>query len=360
MSRPTIPLASPIIGIQEYVNVFRVLRSGMLAQGTQVAKLEFEFSNILSGRSCVAVNSGTSGLVTALLAIGVRAGDEVLVPSFTFAATANAVALIGATPIFVDIDTKTYNLDINDVKAKVTRKTKVIMPVHLFGLCANMQEILDLARQHDLKIVEDASQAHLASIDGVQAGTFGDAAVFSFYATKNMTTGEGGMISFKSEEHARIARMVRNQGMEKKYQNEIVGFNFRMTDIQAAIGLAQLKKLSKWTDRRIENAAVLFERIRVENLPLVQVGYKHVFHQFTIRVKTNRDEFIHKLKNSGVESGVYYPTPVHLLPAFNSGLRLKATESASAEVLSLPVHPSLKKSDLKRIADSVNRAWESQ
>ena len=360
MNKPIIRLAKPIIGLSEYANVVKVLRSGKLAQGSQVKNLEERFSSILENRSCVAVNSGTSGLVTALLAIGVQPNDEVLVPSFTFAATANAVRIVGALPVFVDIDSQTFNLDVKDARAKVTSKTSAILTVHLFGLCSNMPEIAQLADEKSLKIIEDASQAHLASIHGRQAGTFGDAAVFSFYPTKNMTTGEGGLISFKRDTDARVARMIRNQGMEKKYENEIVGFNFRMSDLHAAIGLAQFKKLPHWTEKRIKNAEFLSRKIESDVTPITPTGYKHVFHQFTIRVKSNREGFMQKLENAGIESGVYYPTPVHELTPYRADLKLEFTEAASKQVVSLPVHPSLSNRDLNRIVEVVNRALGSK
>jgi perosamine synthetase len=245
-----IPAAKPLIGVEEREAVDRVLQSGMLAQGPEVAAFETEFSAIVGNRHCVAVNSGTSGLHMALEAIGMDTGDEVIVPSFTFAATANSVALTGATPVFVDIDPKTFNIDPKAIEAAITPRTKAIQPVHLYGQPASMKEIMDIAKRHNLLVVEDAAQAHMASFDGVPVGAIGDAGIFSFYPTKNMTSGEGGMITTASDEIARQSRLLRNQGMEKRYENEIVGFNTRMTDIHAAIGRVQLRKLAKWTKQR--------------------------------------------------------------------------------------------------------------
>ena len=350
----SIPLAKPIITRAERRAVDRVLRSGNLAQGPEVAAFEKDFSNVVEGRECVAVNSGTSALHVALLALGIGPGDEVIVPSFTFAATANSVALAGATPVFVDIDRETFNIDPKGIERAITSRTKAIQVVHLYGLPANMNEVMKLAAQHKLRVIEDAAQAHLASINGKPVGTFGDAAAFSFYPTKNMTSGEGGMIVFAEAENARIAKLLRNQGMEKRYQNEVVGFNLRMTDIHAAIGRQQLRKLSTWTAKRQANAALLSSMITEVTTPHIPASYSHVFHQYTIRAPWNRDAFSARLNQVGIGNGVYYPTQVHKLPSFLREMTLPYTQSATEEVISLPVHPSLSKKDLTRIADAVN------
>ncbi len=353
-----IPIAKPLIGKRDIRAVVKVLKSGSLAQGPQVAKFEKDFSRLVNDRECVAVNSGTSALQVALLALGIGSGDEVIVPSFTFAATANSVALTGATPVFVDIDPKTYNLDPALIEAAITKKTKAIQVVHLYGLPADMPKIVEIAKRHNLLVIEDAAQAHLASINGQPVGTFGDAAIFSFYPTKNMTSGEGGMIVFANSAHTRIARLLRNQGMETRYQNEIVGFNLRMTDIHAALGISQLKQVLKWTQIRQDNASYLSSKIINVEVPVVPVGFNHVYHQYTIRIRNNRDLFAQKLTELGVGNSVYYPTQVHKLPSFNQNLRLVNTQEATEQVLSLPVHPSLSKKDLNKVANSVNRVGE--
>ena len=219
MKNSHIPIAKPIIGRDVRRAVNKVLRSGNLTQGPEVLAFEREFSLLVNERECVAVNSGTSALHIALLSLGIGVGDEVIVPSFTFAATANSVALTGAKPVFVDIDISTYNIDSNLIEKAITPLTKAIQVVHLYGLPADMIRIVEIAKRHNLLIIEDAAQAHSASINDQPVGTFGDAAAFSFYPTKNMTSGEGGMIVFKDKEPARIARLYRNQGMEKRYQN---------------------------------------------------------------------------------------------------------------------------------------------
>ena len=355
-----IPLAKPIIGRTEIREVKKVLKSGNLAQGPYVRKFEEDFSAHMEGRPCVAVNSGTSALHLALLSLGIGPGDEVIVPSFTFAASANSIALTGAVPVFVDINLETFNLSVAEVEKLISKKTKAIMVVHLFGLPASINQICKIAEKYGLLVIEDAAQAHLANIQMKNVGTFSDAAVFSFYPTKNMTTGEGGMIVFSNNQAERMARLYRNQGMETRYQNEVVGFNLRMTEIQAAIGIHQLKTLPAWTEKRKENAEILSKNISspIVVLPTAPTGYSHVYHQYTVRILKNRDLVSQTLSDEGIGNAVYYPTQVHKLPSFASTLELPNTEQATKEVLSLPIHPSLKKSDLKRISSSVNRIAE--
>lgn len=359
MTKEFIPPAKPIIGDDERAAVDRVMRSGMIAQGPEVAAFEQEFADVLvGGRASVAVNSGTSGLHLGLLAAGVGPGDEVIVPSFTFAATANAIALTGATPVFVDIEPEYFSLDPDAVEAAITPRTKGIMPVHLYGHPAKMDELGALARQRGLAIYEDAAQAHGAELNGKRVGTFGDFAMFSLYPTKNMTSGEGGMVTCSTPEIVRAVKLYRNQGMETQYENEIIGFNSRMTDIHAAIGRVQLTKVGAWTMQRQQNAAFLTENLKGVIVPRVAEGAVHVYHQYTIRVPEDRDQFSAALKAEfGVGNGVYYPVPIHRLSSlskFAPHLDLPETEKAAAEVISLPVHPSLSDGDLERIVDAVN------
>lgn len=349
-----IAAARPVIGDEERRAVDRVLRSGTIAQGPEVAAFEAEFSAVVDHRSCVAVNSGTSALHLALLALGVQAGDEVVVPSFTFAATANAVRLVGAVPVFADIDPASFCLDPAAVEAAVTPRTRALLPVHLYGHPANMLGLRAVAARHDLLVLEDAAQAHAASIDGRPVGAFGDAGAFSFYPTKNMTSGEGGMVTTADGDVARMVRLLRNQGMERRYENEVVGFNTRMTDLHAAIGRVQLRRLEAWTDVRRRNARHLDQLLENVVVPPVADGVRHVYHQYTIRVPSDRDGFAAALADRGVGSGVYYPTPVHRLPSFGVDADLPVTEVAAAEVLSLPVHPSLTPDDIEQVAAAVN------
>lgn len=353
MKNHKIRLASPDIGKLEIRAVTRVLKSKNLAQGPEVLKFESLFSKHVSELECVAVNSGTSALLLGLIALGIGENDEVIVPSFTFAATANAVVLAGGTPIFADIDQTTFNIDIDSVKSRITSKTRAIIAVHLYGLPANMVALSQLCKEKGLFLIEDAAQAHLASIDGVNVGTFGDVSAFSFYPTKNMTTGEGGMVVAKDPMVARRVRLLRNQGMEVKYQNEIAGFNMRMTDISAAIGIVQLGKLERLTDKRRSNAKFYIDNLPVEVTPKSPHGFLHVYHQFTLRVK-NRDSLIEVLKNSNIDSAVYYPTLVHSLPAYMLKIDLPNSKTISEEVISIPVHPDLSSKDLRKVVSVIN------
>ncbi|MFE4227719.1 DegT/DnrJ/EryC1/StrS family aminotransferase [Arthrobacter sp. NPDC056886] len=356
MSLDFIPAAKPIIGDEERAAVDAVLASGMLAQGKQVAEFETEFSSVLvDGRAAVAVNSGTSGLHLGLLAAGVGPGDEVIVPSFTFAATGNAVALTGATPVFADIELDHYTLDTDHVASLITEKTKGIMPVHLYGHPFDVEGLGRLAAERGLDLYEDAAQAHGASFNGKKVGSFGTFAMFSLYPTKNMTSGEGGMVTTSDAAVEHKLRLLRNQGMQKQYENEIVGFNARMTDLHAAIGRVQLTKVLGWTAQRQQNAAFLDANLENVGTPAVKAGAGHVYHQYTIRVTEDRDGLAKALRDEyNIGTGVYYPVPNHRLPSFNRTEDLPNTETAAKEVLSLPVHPSLSQDDLERIVAAVN------
>ena len=351
-----IPPAKPIIGDEERAAVDRVLRSGMLAQGPEVKAFEEEYSAHFGlGRACVAVNSGTSGQHLGLLSSGVGAGDEVIVPSFTFAATCNSVALTGATPVFADIDADDFNLSPEAIEASITERTVGVMPVHLYGHPAKMDRIMQIAHRHGIQVFEDAAQAHGASLNGTPVGAFGSFAMFSLYPTKNMTSGEGGMVSVATSEIERLLRLYRNQGMERQYHNEVVGFNARMTDIHAAIGREQLKKVGGWTAQRQANAAFLTENLVGVTKPPVAEGAVHVYHQYTVRVPDDRDGFAASLREQyQVGSGMFYPVPNHQLAPFRVDVDLPETARAAAECLSLPVHPSLSQGDLERIVTAVN------
>jgi len=348
--------AKPLIGDEEIAAVERVMRSGMLAQGAEVASFEEEFAEHFGlGRACVAVNSGTSGLHLGLLSAGIKAGDEVIVPSFTFAATANSVALAGATPVFADIDADSFCLSAAAVEAAVTDKTVGIMPVHLYGHPADMPAIQAVADKHGLQVFEDAAQAHGASLGGIPVGAFGAFGMFSLYPTKNMTSGEGGMVSVANAQIEHLMRLYRNQGMERQYENEVVGFNARMTNIHAAIGRVQLTKVGAWTKQRQDNAAFLSANLEGVTTPPVADGAVHVYHQYTVRVPGDRDGLAKALKAEyNIGSGMFYPVPNHRLETFKVDVDLPETERAAKECLSLPVHPSLSQDDLERIVTGVN------
>ena len=370
MSLEFIPAARPLIGAEERAAVDAVLTGGMVVQGPQVAAFEEEFSaRVVGGAHCVAVNSGTSAQHLAALASGAGADREaeVIVPSFTFAATANSVAITGARPVFADIDPVTFTLDPASVEAAVTERTIAIEVVHLYGLPADMPEILDIARRHGLAVWEDCAQAHAAAIDDEPVGAFGAWGSFSFYPTKNMTSLEGGMVSTADAELARRVRLLRNQGMERQYANEVVGLNNRMTDVAAAVGRVQLTRLAGWTAARRANAAALDAGLADAPgvvTPHVPPGYTHVYHQYTIRLEgasaAERDEVARALREQWrVGTGVYYPIPNHRLPSlapYAPGVDLPGTERAARECLSLPVHPSLSEADLERIVRAVGAA----
>mgnify|MGYP001015888389 FL=1 len=370
MSLEFIPAARPLIGAEERAAVDAVLAGGMVVQGPQVAAFEEEFSaRVVGGAHCVAVNSGTSAQHLAALASGAGADREaeVIVPSFTFAATANSVAITGARPVFADIDPVTFTLDPASVEAAVTERTIAIEVVHLYGLPADMPEILDIARRHGLAVWEDCAQAHAAAIDDEPVGAFGAWGSFSFYPTKNMTSLEGGMVSTADAELARRVRLLRNQGMERQYANEVVGLNNRMTDVAAAVGRVQLTRLAGWTAARRANAAALDAGLADAPgvvTPHVPPGYTHVYHQYTIRLEgasaAERDEVARVLREQWrIGTGVYYPIPNHRLPSlapYAPGVDLPGTERAARECLSLPVHPSLSEADLERIVRAVGAA----
>lgn len=351
-----IPAAKPLIGLEERRAVDAVLEGGGLAQGPEVAAFEREFGDVLvAGASVTAVNSGTAALHLALVALGLGPGDEVIVPSFTFAATANAVRLVGAEPVFVDIDPLTYCVDPSAVRAAVTPATRAIMPVHLYGHPADMTAIARIAEEHELLVVEDAAQAHGARWAGARVGSSSDAAAFSLYPTKNMTAGEGGMVSTRDAAVDRMLRLLRDQGMEQRYANEVIGFNARMTDIHAAIGRVQLRKVLGWTAQRQANAAYFSRELDGVVTPTTDPRAEHVFHQYVVRVPSDRDGFAAALRSEfGIGTGVYYPTPVHRLPSFAHDLDLPETERAASEVLALPVYPTLTLSQLDRVVEAVN------
>lgn len=358
-----VPIAKPIIGEEEIENVVEVLKSGMIAQGPKVMEFEEKFANWIGAKYGIATNSGTSALHVALLACGIGEGDEVITTPFTFIASGNAIVYTGATPVFADIDLDTYTINPDKIEDLITDKTKAILPVQLYGQAADMDKIREIAEKHDLKIIEDAAQAHGAEYNGEKVGTLGDMACFSFYPTKNMTTSEGGMITTDDEELAKKAQMFRAHGASERYHHDEIGYNFRMTDIAAAIGLAQLKVIDEFNDKRISNANYLNEQLKdVEGIvtPKSPDNYKHVYHQYTILVeKGNRDEWVEFLTNKGIGTGIHYPIPLYNQPIYKKlGIEgdCPLAEKAADNVISLPVHPSLTKEDLDLVVDAVKEA----
>ncbi len=355
MFSTVIPIAKPLIGEEEKKAVMEVLSSGMLAQGEKVAVFEKSFAEFIGVKHAIATSNGTTALHAALVGLGIGPGDEVITTSFTFIATANAIKMAGATPVFIDIDEKTFNLDPSKIEAAITSKTKAIMPVHLFGLPAAMDLIITIAQKYNLKIIEDACQAHGADIRGKKAGSFG-VGCFSFYGTKNMTTGEGGMITTNDDQLASKLRKIISHGSERRYVHSSLGYNYRMTDLAAAIGIEQFKKLNYFTHKRKENAKRLTTGLpNTTGLVVPSIVDGHVFHQYTLRVTPDfplsREKLIEHLASRGIASSVFYPIPIHQQEAYHdyNQQRLPITEQTSHEVISLPVHPDLTDDAIKRI-----------
>jgi len=352
-----IPIARPDLGAEEIAAVTDVLNSGMVAQGRKVAELEAQWAELVGVKHAIAMGNGTLALMSIFTGIGLEPGDEVITVAHTFAATANAILFTGATPVFVDIEPDTYLIDAKKIEAAITPRTRAICPVHLFGLVADMDMIRAIADRHGLIVVEDACQAHGATYRGRKAGSFGHGA-FSLYATKNMTTAEGGFVTTDDDRLADWLRLYRNQGMRTRYDFEMLGFNFRLTDIAAAIGLAQLAKLERNTARRqaiAERYDEFFAALPVR-LPVTPDGRTHVFHQYTVEVGAERDAIVAELREAGVGADVYYPIPVHRQEyIMERGLHadLPVTDAAAARTLALPVFPGLTDAEQRQVIDAV-------
>lgn len=360
----------PILDVEEMRAVAKVIRSGILTNkrgsGQQVTKFESSFAKYVGTKFAVAVNSGTAALHAALLAAGVGKGDEVIVPSFTFVATAEMVALTGARPVFVDIDPTSYCIDPEEVEAAITSRTKAIIPVHLYGLSVDMDPIMDLAEDHNLIVIEDAAQAHGAEYRGKRTGSLGHIGCFSFYGSKSMVTGEGGMLTTNSREFSDAAANVRNHGEDRLYQSSMLGHNYRMPELEAAIGYVQLKKLPKFLEERSKNAEFLREAFSLSDelqLPFEPSDSKHGWYVYTVRLRranaARRNNVLRRIREHRVDCQIYYPRPVHqqlyYRKTFDS-FKLPKTETAARQVFSLPIHPSLGEKELKRIVNAVKSA----
>jgi len=368
-----IPINKPIIDEEEIQAVIKVLRSGILTEksghGPFASKFEKAFANYIGSKYAVSFNSGTSALHAALLAAGVGPKDEVIVPSFTFVATAEVVVLAGARPIFVDIDPKTYCMDPKEVKNAISGRTKAIIPVHLYGHPCDMDPLIECAHEHGIIMIEDAAQAHGAEYKGKKAGILGDLACFSFYATKNMTTGEGGMITTNSEEFMETVRLIRSHGEKEPYKSVIVGHNYRLPEIEAAIGLVQLGKLPRFLKARRKNAMFLMKELAsVESLqmPVEYNVYKHSWYLFTVRLKGAnskiRNKMVRKLREEYVGAAIYYPIPIHKMPYYLElfgKVNLPETEEAAQQAISLPVHPAIREVELDHIVNAVKKVVAS-
>jgi perosamine synthetase len=352
-----IPIAKPIIGQEEQDAIIEVIHSGQLVQGARVHEFENRFAKLCGAEYAIATSSGTTALHIALMAHGVGSGDEVITSPFSFIASANCALYVGARPVFADIEPDYFTIDPAEIEKHVTPHTKAILPVHLYGQACDMDAILEIAQKHNLSVIEDACQAHGTMYKGRPVGSFGTAC-YSLYATKNITTIEGGMIVTNDAQVAERARMIRSHGSPRIYEHVMLGYNMRMTDLNAAIGLVQLNKLQAWNSARRENAAYLtagLEKVSGVTPPKLRAGCEHIFHQYTIRI-ANRDLAAQKLKEKGVGVGIHYPTPIHQQPYYKQlGYvdSLPVAEAASREVLSLPVHPSLTKDDLDYIINTI-------
>jgi dTDP-4-amino-4,6-dideoxygalactose transaminase len=362
----SISVAAPQIGDEERAAVLDVLDSGQLAQGPVVGAFEREFAAWCGVRHAVALNSGTAALHLLMLAHGVKEGDEVITSAFTFVASANAALFVGARPVFVDIEAESFCLDPSRVEAAITERTRAIMPVDLYGHPAQIDLLREIADRHGLVLIEDACQAHGAAIGDRKAGALGASASFSFYPTKNMTTAEGGMVTTDDPGVAETVAVLRQHGAANRYHHDVLGYNFRMTDIAAAIGRAQLGKVDRFNETRRRNASILdagLDGVEGVVIPVQRPGYRHVYHQYTVRIERDRDGFQKRLGALGVGSAIHYALPVHRQPLYlglgYGTVSLPQTERAAAQVLSLPVHPSLTDSDLDRIIESVRKVAET-
>ena len=363
-----IPVNMPLIGDEEVEAVVKVLRSGLLTgrvqSGFWIKKLEDGFSKFVKAKHAYAVNSGTAALHLSLMAAGVGIGDEVIVPSFTFIATAEAVALVGAKPVFVDIESDSYNIDPEKIENALTENTKAVIPVDLYGLPADMAPVREIADAHNLTIIEDAAQAHGATYEAKPAGSYADVACWSFYASKNMTTGEGGMITTSKEEYAEKIPYMRAHGEKEEYYSSMLGHNFRMPEMEGAVGCVQLQKLPGFLEARRNNAMRLTEMlggVKRLQLPDEPRGFGHSWYLYTVRLKgasrAERDGVVEKLRQKGIGATVYYRVPIHLMPYYRQfcNYRLPETEKAAEQVFSLPVHPAVTTEQISYIAETVTK-----
>ncbi len=357
-----IPVARPLVGEEEIAAVADVMRSGMLAQGSVVTEFESRFADYCGAAHAVGVNSGTAALHAALLAAGVGPGDSVVVPAFTFFATASSVSMCGATPLFADVDPETFNIDPDSVAALIQPDTRAVVGVHLFGQPFDVGAVREVCDDRDLILIEDAAQAHGAEYHGRRAGSLADLGCFSFYPTKNMTTSEGGMVTTDDDLLAKKVRLLINHGQSQKYLHSAIGYNYRMTNIDAAIGLVQLGRLEGFNERRIDNARYLDRHLAGTGVvtPHVAPGVRHVYHQYVVKVPTDyplsRDAFMSALAERGVGTAVHYPIPVNRQPVYQAEgatASCPVSDDLAASVVSLPVHPSVTDEELTYICDAV-------
>src|SRR3989344_4967077 len=355
-----IPIAKPMVGEEEKKAVMAVLDSGMLVQGPKVKALEEKFAAFCGVKHAIAVSNGTAALHCALKSIGIVQGDEVITTPFTFVASANAILMCGAVPVFADIDEKTFNVSPAEVEKKITKKTKAILAVDLYGLPADYNQLNAIAKKHGIRVIADACQSVGAELDGKKTGSLAHVSAFSLYATKNIMCGEGGMITTNDDKVDEFARKFRHHGQKEQYSYEFLGYNYRLTDMAAAIALCQLEKVNKVTEQRNKNASMLTKLLQDAGvtLPKVPANTTHAFHQFTIKTH-DRDALHAHLHQAGIDSRIFYPQPLHCAPQF-AGKEFPRAEEASLTVLSLPIHPFVTEKDLRFIAETIITWQESR
>lgn len=358
-----IPLAVPIFDSEMENMAICALHNEHFVSGESVARFEEEFARYCGAKHAVSVSSGTAALQLSMIALGIDKKSNVITTPFSFIATANSVLHAGSTPIFADIDRKTFNIDPKQIDQNATEKTKAIVPVHLYGYPCEMEAIMEIAKNRKLRVIEDACQAHGAQYCGQKIGTIGDVGCFSFYPSKNMTVcGDGGMVVTNDEDIARAIAKLRDCGRKAKYEHDVIGYTARLNTVNAAIGRVQLRSLDEWNDKRIKNA-LLYNRLLadVEDVVTPLEGnseIKAVYHLYVIRAN-KRDKLKKWLEDSGIESGVHYPLPIHLQPIYKQLFKFKGgeypiSESASKECLSLPMYPSLARSSIEYVCERIH------
>jgi len=362
-----IPLVSPIFDKEMEDAALNALRTEHFVLGEEVYKFEEEFARYCGAKHAISTNSGTDALHLSLIALDIQKGERIITTSFSFIATANAILYVGANPVFTDIDLKTYNIDPDQISGKISRHTKAVIPVHLYGYPSDMKRIKEIAQRHGFRVLEDACQAHGAEYDGLKAGAIGDVGCFSFYPSKNMTVGgDGGMIVTSSDEVAEKVAKLRDCGRRSKYEHDVIGYTARLNTVNAAIGRVQLRKLDGWNEQRRRNA-VMYNKLLsdLDEIDLPPSGgprVKPVYHLYVIRVK-KRDDLKNWLESNGIQCGVHYPFPVHLQPIYKKLFKFKPgiypkSEFASQTCLSIPMYPSLTSHKIKYVSEKIHEFYE--
>lgn len=358
-----IPVARPVFGEEEVEAVSSVIRSGMIASGDIVTKFENEYAAYSGVKHAIATSNGTTALHAGLLGSGIVPGDEVIIPSFTFIATATSVSMSGAHPVVADVDIRTCCIDPDSVNEQITKKTRAVIGVHLFGQPCDVTALQNICEDNNLLFIEDCAQAHGAKFKGVQVGNFGSVGCFSFYPTKNMTTGEGGLVTCSDDTIAEKVRRLINHGQKEKYLHTEIGYNYRLTNMGAAMGRVQLKKLDDMNEKRQNNALFYSSNINRAGIicPVIRDSCSHVFHQYAIRVTPDsgisRDQFAEDLYDHGVGTAIHYPIPIHEQPVYLgkiSGSPCPVSHQLAREILSIPVYPSLTPDEREKVCSVIN------